>query len=151
MPNPVKRRSQGDKAQGDTWRAGGPDGRFPGDGTGAAVYNMPLLSWVGRETRTSEVGMRRERVWWTRIVATGLVLAFAAAANAQQVRRRPGSRGRQQKAPDLKVGDTAPDFNLATLDSVLARQDDEAADVKHVKLSDWRGKRPVALFFSSYT
>lgn len=43
-----------------------------------------------------------------------------------------------RKAP--KVGEAAPDFEL---------QDPEG--VAHVRLSDFRGKRPVALVFGSYT
>ena len=39
-----------------------------------------------------------------------------------------------------KVGDLAPDFSL---------QDPEG--VEQVRLSDFRGKRPVALVFGSYT
>ena len=40
----------------------------------------------------------------------------------------------------LKAGDIAPDFDLRLLKS------DE-----RVKLSAWRGKKPVALVFGSYT
>ena len=40
----------------------------------------------------------------------------------------------------MKAGDAAPDFELKTLDGK-----------KSVKLSSFRGKRPVALIFGSYT
>jgi hypothetical protein len=40
----------------------------------------------------------------------------------------------------LKVGDMAPDFDLATLDGK-----------SRVKLSDYRGQKPVVLVFGSYT
>jgi hypothetical protein len=40
----------------------------------------------------------------------------------------------------LRVGDAAPDFTLKTLDGQSA-----------VRLSEWRGGRPVVLVFGSYT
>jgi hypothetical protein len=43
------------------------------------------------------------------------------------------------RAGDLKPGDPAPDFTLATLDRA-----------SRVRLSQWRG-RPVVLVFGSYT
>ncbi len=94
--------------------------------------------------------MGRTRSGWIGIATISVVLVFATMSGAQG-RRRPGGRGGRQGAPDLKVGETAPDFNLVTLDSLLARQKDEGTALKHVKLSDWRGKRPVTLLFSSYT
>jgi len=48
-------------------------------------------------------------------------------------------RRREEAAPN--VGDPAPDFELPTLG------DRE----RKVRLSDFRGKRPVALLFGSYT
>lgn len=48
-----------------------------------------------------------------------------------------------QKAHDVhapKVGDLAPDFELT-----------DVTGVKTVRLSDFRGKRPVALIFGSFT
>lgn len=46
----------------------------------------------------------------------------------------------QIRQGDLKVGDLAPDFNLKV----------RGAD-KYLKLSDFRGKKPVALMFGSFT
>ncbi len=82
-----------------------------------------------------------------RIATTGLAagLCFcllAAGALAQQKDGKP--RGPRRESPrregKLKPGDVAPDFTLASLDSK-----------QKVTLSDFRGKRPVALVFGSYT
>ena len=50
--------------------------------------------------------------------------------------KKPPQRGSSQ----LKAGDLAPDFELKTLDGK-----------RTVKLSSFRGKKPVALIFGSYT
>ena len=44
------------------------------------------------------------------------------------------------KTATLKVGDAAPDFDLQTADKQ-----------SRVKLSNYRGSRPVVLVFGSYT
>ncbi len=44
------------------------------------------------------------------------------------------------RAGSLRPGDAAPDFDLATLDKTA-----------QVRLSEFRGKRPVVLVFGSYT
>jgi hypothetical protein len=46
----------------------------------------------------------------------------------------------QRRSTQLKPGDMAPDFELKTLDGK-----------RTVKLSSFRGKKPVALIFGSYT
>ena len=51
-------------------------------------------------------------------------------------RRRPG----ESDANSLKVGELAPDFKLKSLDGKSQTQ-----------LKDFRGKKPVVLFFGSYT
>jgi hypothetical protein len=48
----------------------------------------------------------------------------------------------------LKVGDTAPDFTLATAEKKMAGAVAAAAPVQ---LSSFRGKQPVVLVFGSYT
>ena len=45
-----------------------------------------------------------------------------------------------RESTQLKAGDVAPDFELKTLDGKQT-----------VKLSSFRGKKPVALIFGSYT
>ena len=89
--------------------------------------------------------------------AGALVLAFAAAmaapaaAAAQRDRGRPRP-GRPTRA-SLRPGVEAPDFELAPL---TFETDDKGNTVgkigeKKVKLSDFRGKKPVCIFSSSYT
>lgn len=52
---------------------------------------------------------------------------------------RAARRSRDDGAP--KVGDVGPRFALKTLDD----------DSKKVELASYRGKKPVVLFFGSYT
>jgi len=58
------------------------------------------------------------------------------------VRQRRRFKAWQKKMDDLapKVGDTAPDFELR-----------DANGENPVHLSDFQGKKPVALAFGSYT
>ena len=68
-----------------------------------------------------------------------------------QPRRRP--RRRPDRFP-IKVGQVAPDFELPTLDSVLANITDGKVQedrLKTVRLSGFRGKRAVCLMFTSCT
>ncbi len=53
--------------------------------------------------------------------------------------RRSARRSRDDGAP--KVGDVGPGFSLKMLDD----------DSKKVELASYRGKKPVVLFFGSYT
>ena len=79
----------------------------------------------------------------TTALAAGLCLCLlAGAVLAQKKGGRPkGPRRGGPRAQDkLKAGDVAPNFTLATLDGK-----------KKVTLSEFRGKRPVALIFGSYT
>lgn len=55
-------------------------------------------------------------------------------------KRRERRRDRRERKPALKVGDKAPLFELQVLDSK-----------KKVDLKSFAGKRPVLLFFGSYT
>jgi len=72
-----------------------------------------------------------------------LVCLIVSTAFAQPPHRRP--RGPSQFRPHrqadrLKVGDVAPDFTLKSPDGK-----------RTVTLSDYRGEKPVALVFGSYT
>jgi hypothetical protein len=68
-------------------------------------------------------------------------------------------RGADQRRPSqntLTVGQMAPDFDLPKLESVApnsergnAKRSEKGAD--RIKLSSFRGKKPVVLIFSSYT
>ncbi len=79
-----------------------------------------------------------------RILTIGLGLCVLASVvlaqdKAGKSRRGPSRRGASREGK-LKVGDPAPDFTLASLDGK-----------QQVTLSDFRGERPVALIFGSYT
>jgi glutathione peroxidase-family protein len=79
-----------------------------------------------------------------RLLAAGIGLALTASVIlAQEKAGQPrGGRPRdaRPRAGALGVGDAAPDFTLASLDGK-----------RKVTLSDYRGQRPVALIFGSYT
>ena len=79
------------------------------------------------------------------LLLTALLAAFSAVA---QQRPRGGTR-----AGGLREGQTAPDFELP-----LLREKTDAGGNKvnvitdeNVRLSSFRGKKAVCLFFSSYT
>ncbi len=72
-------------------------------------------------------------------VAAMFVAAMAMPGFAQRP-GRPGPRPRREAAPAPQAGQPAPDVTLRKLDS------DET-----VKLSQFRGKKPVLLIFGSYT
>jgi acetyl esterase/lipase len=55
-----------------------------------------------------------------------------------------------QTSGNVAVGELAPDFELPRLDLVL-KDGTQSNDVVMVKLSSFRGKKPVALLFSSFT
>lgn len=81
------------------------------------------------------------------LTLTALTLALASPVFAQG--RNRGGPGRDLKRDQrsqgrLKEGQKAPDFELALLDK-------EGKPGKKVKLSSFKGDRPVVLFFGSYT
>ena len=71
--------------------------------------------------------------------------AAPVARTAAPTTRRKRSRRRDVA---LKIGQTAPDFELYTLDHALGKQRKASGKVR---LSSFRGKRPVYLIFASYT
>jgi len=83
---------------------------------------------------------------WARGVFVAVMLC---AALEQTSAQRPG---RTRGAPDLQVGMTAPDFELPRLDAFLKKPEGgKEPEVQNVRLSSFRGLRPVVLVFSSYT
>lgn len=94
---------------------------------------------------------RWPRINWLLVaVLAASVIGSAGIAGAQR-RRRPRRRPRRNP---IKVGQVAPDFELPTLKSVLANIKDGKVKkdrLKRVKLSGFRGKRPVCLIFTSCT
>jgi hypothetical protein len=68
-----------------------------------------------------------------------LVAALTVSAAPKKEINTPAAKG--ERLPDrLKVGDLAPDFSLPLIKGA-----------GEVKLSAFRGKRPVVLIFASYT
>ncbi len=100
----------------------------------------------------------------TIIARAGCILAIASLCLAAVGEtKRPTSDKKRPRRVDvaLKIGQTAPDFELYTLGHALAMKDKPApkttgcpatqpADGK-VRLSSFRGKQPVYLIFASYT
>ena len=71
----------------------------------------------------------------------GIILLLGFFVSSSWAKPPAGRKGRRARKPDnLKVGDVAPDFQLKSPDGK-----------KEVKLSDYQGKKPVALVFGSYT
>ena len=60
--------------------------------------------------------------------------------NVSQTRKRARAWQKQFDALAPKVGDTGPDFELRDVNGH-----------NPIRLSDFRGKKPVALIFGSYT
>jgi hypothetical protein len=77
----------------------------------------------------------------TTTLALAACLLLPAVAEAQN--RRGRGRNRADTAPE--VGDRAPDFDLPRLVDGAPDPEDR------VRLSDFRGERPVVLVFGSYT
>ena len=72
------------------------------------------------------------------VLAVTLATLMIATAVDAQPKRRPN-----QRPPDnLKEGDAAPDFTLQLMDG---------KEGETITLSDYQGKRLVALIFGSYT
>ena len=80
------------------------------------------------------------------VLAAALVLAaLAGLALAQPAKGGPRTQ------PKLKVGDEAPEFDLVKF-GCLKEDGSESTDAKdRIKLSSFRGKKPVFIVFSSYT
>ena len=74
----------------------------------------------------------------TLLAGLGAAALLVAASSDASAQGRRGRGRRIDKSP--KVGTKAPDFKLKTLDGK-----------KTVKLSEFKGKQPVALVFGSYT
>lgn len=83
------------------------------------------------------------------LVLLAVSLGSALSAPAQ------GRRGRRRRDnPNMKVGKVAPDFELPRLDLFLKAIETKQPmpkTVEKVKLSSFKGKRPVLLMFGSYT
>ncbi len=83
--------------------------------------------------------LQRDKSLTRLLIALGLVFLFTIPVAAQDRPRRGGGQ-REDRTPAPKVGEVAPAFELKTLDGKTT-----------VILEQYRGKRPVVLFFGSYT
>ena len=83
------------------------------------------------------------------LLAAATILAAAGAGLAQN--RKSDRAERFGKA--LEVGQTAPDFELAILTFKNNEKNERVGVItdKKVKLSSFRGRKAVVLWFSSYT
>lgn len=119
-------------------------------GAPAAVSVLGLLGAIGSGLMEGRDGTRLRR---TLVVCAVLVLAFltwegrdpaaqtrAIATKAMDWRSQEIRWQLRHDANSPKVGDLAPDFELQ-----------DPAGVHSVRLATFRGKRPVALVFGSYT
>jgi len=89
--------------------------------------------------------------WAAAALAFGAMMLVATAAAAQEGRARRGPR--RPTRPTLQPGVEAPDFELPRL---TFEKDEKGKTVgklseEKVRLSSFRGKRPVCIFSSSYT
>ena len=87
------------------------------------------------------------------ILAVASLCLVAGCTTERPTEGRPAAPTARQKQPNrietaLKVGQMAPDFELYTLEHALATRSKPA---DKVRLSSFRGKRPVYLIFASYT
>ena len=93
----------------------------------------------------------------TRLRRVGLLLAAGtitiASAYAAAQKPKPPTRGKRPSRPELKVGQMAPDVELAPLEFKKNDQGEMVPRIgeKKIKLSTFRGKAPVCIFSSSYT
>ena len=96
-------------------------------------------------------GLSGRAVRRTAIVAGALGLMAAGWCLAQQRQRRP--RGARRPWNVLRVGQPAPDFELPVLKFEKDKQGELVGKItdEKVKLSSFRGRRSVVVFFSSYT
>jgi len=93
-----------------------------------------------------------------RIVSGMLLATMVASASFAVPPGRPGERPRRGRSPGqstqhVKIGQPSTDFELPVL---IERTDDKGEKVavvttEKVKLSDYRGKKVVCVFMSSYT
>ncbi len=102
--------------------------------------------------------MKRTRRRVIRDVATWLVPVFSIAAFivmlSEPVAAQRSRAGRGAASSKIKVGEFAPDFELPTLTfetDAAGKTVGVISDDNTVKLSSFRGKKPVCMIMSSYT
>lgn len=91
--------------------------------------------------------------------ALAAVLVVSLASSRSDAAERGRGRRRRPAPKEPKVGDAAPDFTLAKLDTTDDAKSGSKPEPKTrgkdkketVRLSSFKGKRPVVLVLSSYT
>lgn len=83
----------------------------------------------------------------------GAMILACAGPSAGQRRERPERRGTRRSRRTLKVGQAAPDFELPILKEGKDAEGNKVNRItdEKIKLSSFRGKKVVCVFFSSYT
>ncbi len=102
--------------------------------------------------------MRRTRREAIRHVATWLVPVFSIVALvvmlARPVTAQRSRSSRPAPDPKIKVGELAPDFELPRLvlkTDASGKNIGVISETETVRLSSFRGKKPVCMIMSSYT
>ena len=112
-----------------------------------------------QSSQNSIVGWKLTRCGAATSVLIGLlVLGFAAFTGEGADQKDRGRAFRPQPSPNmLRVGETAPDFDLMRLECIKTEGEKKnglgrsGGGAEKVGLSSFRGKKPVFIIFASYT
>lgn len=100
--------------------------------------------------QTGAMRSRRSAIWMVRVLSIGaLVLMLSNQTSAQ--RSRPS---RMANNPKVRVGEFPPDFELPKLTFQTDAEGKTVgviSDNDTIRLSSFRGKKPVCMIMSSYT
>ncbi len=82
-----------------------------------------------------------------------VAVASAVAWSAAQTRPKRAGRSARRPPSALKIGQAAPDFELAILKFAKNEKGELVGTItdEKVRLSGFRGRQSVVVFFSSYT
>ena len=119
---------------------------------------MGLSDISGKMART--VCDEREAAVMSKTILVGALIAFLSLVVVVRTGEAQNRGNAYRRAPSpntVRVGQLAPDFDLVHMECIKTEGDKgNAATPKknggdRVKLSSFRGKKPVVLIFSSYT
>ncbi len=100
--------------------------------------------------RTRRRGIRDAATWLVPVFSiAALILMLSEPVAAQRSRSSRGAAN-----PKVKVGEFAPDFDLPKLTfktDTAGKTVGVISEKDTIKLSSFRGKKPVCMFMSSYT
>ncbi len=107
----------------------------------------------GRGAHEKEAKMIRPSKMLATVGLVAAMILACAGPSAGQRRERPRRRGTRRSRPTLKVGQAAPDFELPILKEGKDAEGNKVNRItgEKIKLSSFRGKKVVCVFFSSYT